>query len=75
MISNLINPKLKRPDLSRSYNMSMIKSKNTKPEMVVRKALTKLGYRYRLHGQQLPGKPDIVFTKKKSNFCKWVFLA
>ncbi len=53
----------------------MIKSKNTKPEMVVRKALTKLGYRYRLHGQQLPGKPDIVFTKKKSNFCKWVFLA
>ena len=65
MISNLRILNLKRPDLSRSYNMSMIKSKNTKPEMVVRKALTKLGYRYRLHAHQLPGKPDIVFKKKK----------
>lgn len=44
----------------RSEIMSRIKSKNTKPEMVVRKILFSKGIRYRLHAKDLPGKPDIV---------------
>ena len=47
----------------RSYNMSMIKGKDTKPELVVRKFLHKNGLRYRLHDKNLPGKPDIVLRK------------
>jgi DNA mismatch endonuclease (patch repair protein) len=45
----------------RSYNMSQIRGMNTKPEMRVRKILHGLGFRYRLHGKDLPGKPDLVF--------------
>lgn len=44
--------------------MSSIKSKNTKPELLLRKALWLKGYRYRIH-YKLKGKPDIVFTKKR----------
>jgi DNA mismatch endonuclease (patch repair protein) len=47
----------------RSELMSKIKSKNTKPEIKVRKALWALGYRYRKNVKKLPGCPDIVFTK------------
>ncbi len=47
----------------RSRNMSAIRSKNTKPEAVVRSLLFALGYRYRLHRKDLPGKPDIVLKK------------
>jgi DNA mismatch endonuclease, patch repair protein len=47
----------------RSYNMSRIKGKNTKPEMLVRRFLFSHGYRYRLHEKKLPGKPDIVLPK------------
>ena len=43
--------------------MSRIRSKDTKPEMVVRKALFAAGFRYRLHQKSLPGKPDIVLKK------------
>lgn len=50
----------------RSYNMSKIRSKNTKPELLVRKFLFSRGYRYRLHPRNLPGKPDIVFPKYKT---------
>jgi DNA mismatch endonuclease (patch repair protein) len=50
----------------RSYNMSRIKSKNTKPEMLVRKFLHANGYRYKLHDKSLPGKPDIVLPKYKT---------
>lgn len=50
----------------RSYNMSRIRSKNTKPEMVVRKYLFANGIRYRLHDKTLPGKPDIVIRKWKT---------
>jgi DNA mismatch endonuclease, patch repair protein len=50
----------------RSYNMSRIKSKNTKPEIVVRKALFANGFRFRLHDKKLPGKPDIVLKKYKT---------
>ena len=48
---------------TRSYNMSRIKGKNTKPEMLVRKFLHAKGYRYKLHDKNLPGKPDIVLPK------------
>lgn len=50
----------------RSQMMAGIKGKNTKPELLVRKALHKLGFRYRLHVKQLPGKPDLVFPKYKA---------
>jgi DNA mismatch endonuclease (patch repair protein) len=50
----------------RSYNMSRIKGKNTKPEMLVRKFLHANGYRYKLHDKSLPGKPDIVLPKYKT---------
>jgi DNA mismatch endonuclease, patch repair protein len=48
---------------TRSYNMSRIKGKNTKPEMLVRKFLHANGYRYRLYDKKLPGKSDIVLPK------------
>jgi DNA mismatch endonuclease (patch repair protein) len=51
---------------TRSYNMSQIKGKNTKPELLVRKFLHKNGFRYRLHVKDLPGKPDIVLPKYKT---------
>ena len=46
--------------------MSRIRSKDTKPEMLVRKFLHKSGFRYRLHVKDLPGKPDIVLPKYKT---------
>jgi DNA mismatch endonuclease (patch repair protein) len=49
----------------RSQNMSKIRSKDTLPEILIRKALWRMGYRYRLHYKLLPGKPDIVITKHK----------
>ncbi len=59
----------------RSFNMSRIKGKNTKPEMLVRKFLFANGFRYRLHVKNLPGKPDIVLPKYKTvvfvNGCFW----
>jgi DNA mismatch endonuclease (patch repair protein) len=51
---------------TRSYNMSRIRSKDTKPELLVRKFLHKNGFRYRLHVKDLPGKPDIVLPKYKT---------
>jgi DNA mismatch endonuclease (patch repair protein) len=51
---------------TRSYNMSRIKAKNTKPELLVRKFLHVNGFRYSLHNKKLPGKPDIVLTKYKT---------
>ncbi len=59
----------------RSWNMSRIRSRNTAPEKIVRKILTELGLRYRLHAKQLPGKPDIIIKKSKTvifiNGCFW----
>lgn len=51
---------------TRSYNMSCIKGKDTKPEILVRKFLHAQGFRYRLHVKDLPGKPDIVLPKYKT---------
>lgn len=50
----------------RSERMSRIRSGNTKPEIALRKALHRLGFRFSLHGTRLPGKPDIVLTKYKT---------
>lgn len=49
----------------RSYQMSLVKSKNTVPELAVRKLVFSMGHRYRIHGAGLPGKPDLVFSCKK----------
>lgn len=49
----------------RSERMSLVKNKNTGPELIVRKIVYGLGYRYRLHGSHLPGNPDIFFSKRK----------
>ena len=51
---------------TRSYNMSRIHSKNTKPELLVRKYLHLKRLRFRLHDSKLPGKPDIVLPKYQS---------
>jgi len=50
---------------SEIMSMSHIKSKDTSIELMVRRYLFALGYRYRINYKALPGKPDIVFTKKK----------
>ena len=50
----------------RSWNMSRIRSKDTKPEIIVRSLLHKMGYRFRLYRKDMPGKPDIVLTKYKT---------
>ena len=59
----------------RSYNMSRIRSKNTKPEELVRKFLFSQGFRYPKNDARLPGKPDIVLPKYKTvifvNGCFW----
>jgi DNA mismatch endonuclease (patch repair protein) len=51
---------------TRSRMMSNIKSKDTKPELLIRKALHAKGYRYKLHTKDLPGKPDIVLPKHRA---------
>ena len=60
---------------TRSYNMSQIKGKNTKPEETVRKYLLGRGLRYRKNDKRLPGHPDIVLPKYKTvvlvNGCFW----
>lgn len=60
---------------TRSYNMSCIRNKNTKPEELVRKYLFSKGLRYRKNDTRLPGKPDIVLPKYKAvvfvNGCFW----
>ena len=66
----------------RSWNMSRIRSKDTKPEILLRKALHGIGFRYRLHDRKLPGSPDLVFSKYRAvifvhgcfwhrHGCKW----
>jgi DNA mismatch endonuclease (patch repair protein) len=49
----------------RSANMARIRAKDTKPEMLVRRLVHGLGYRYRLHRRGLPGTPDLVFTPRR----------
>lgn len=60
---------------ARSYNMSRIRGKDTKPEELVRKYLFSKGFRYRKNDRRLPGTPDIVLSKYKTvifvNGCFW----
>lgn len=55
--------------------MAGIRGKNTRPEMLLRKGLHAMGWRYRLHGRALPGKPDLVFSGRRAlifaNGCFW----
>lgn len=55
----------KIPSHSRSRNMAAIKSKDTQPEMAVRRLVHALGYRFRLHASSLPGKPDLIFRQRR----------
>jgi DNA mismatch endonuclease, patch repair protein len=59
----------------RSWTMSQVKSKNTTPEIVVRRAAHALGLRFRLHREDLPGKPDLIFPQWRVamfvNGCFW----
>ena len=63
------------PSRARSANMASVGSKDTKPELAVRRLLHRLGYRYRLHRTELPGTPDICLpSRKKAIFihgCFW----
>lgn len=52
--------------VTRSRMMSGIRGKNTRPELLIRKSLHAMGYRYRLHDKRLPGKPDLVFPGRKA---------
>lgn len=49
----------------RSERMSRVRSKDTKPELFVRRLLSSMGYRYRLHLRSVPGNPDIVFLRRR----------
>lgn len=68
-MSDIVDPK------TRSRMMANIKGKNTKPEMSIRSALHRMGYRFRLHRKDLPGNPDIVLPKHRAvvfvNGCFW----
>ncbi|GIP29132.1 very short patch repair endonuclease [Paenibacillus sp. J23TS9] len=68
-MSDIVSPE------TRSRMMSGIKGKDTKPEMILRQGLHKLGFRYKLHDRNLPGKPDMVFPRYKAvifaNGCFW----
>lgn len=50
----------------RSRRMSLVRSTDTKPEMVVRRFVHNMGYRYRLHSRDLPGTPDMVFRSRRA---------
>ncbi|MDD5333173.1 MAG: very short patch repair endonuclease [Rhodoferax sp.] len=59
----------------RGWLMSHVKSKDTTPELTVRRLIFGMGYRYRLHDKRLPGKPDLVFAGRRKivfvNGCFW----
>ena len=63
------------PPYLRSQIMAKVRSTGTKPETLVRRGLHRFGYRYRLHGRGLPGRPDIVFHGRRKavfiNGCFW----
>jgi DNA mismatch endonuclease (patch repair protein) len=71
----MLRSKASSVDPARSAIMSAIRSTNTRPEMRVRKALHKMGYRFRLHVRSMPGNPDIVLPKYRTIFmvngCFW----
>lgn len=68
-MSDVVSPE------DRSRMMAGIRGKDTKPELIIRKGLHPLGFRYRLHDRKLPGKPDLCFPKYRAvilvNGCFW----
>ena len=68
-MADVVSPK------KRSEMMSGIQGKDTKPEILIRKALHRKGFRYKIHDKSLPGKPDLVFPKYNAviqiNGCFW----
>lgn len=60
---------------ARAERMSRVRGRDTKPEMQVRRMLHAMGYRYRLHAKELPGRPDIVFRNRRKTIfvhgCFW----
>ncbi|WP_442579091.1 very short patch repair endonuclease [Mesorhizobium sp. ASY16-5R] len=62
-------------DPLRSRTMAAVKSKDTRPEMIVRRLVHRLGFRFRLYPADLPGKPDLVFRSRRAvifvNGCFW----
>lgn len=58
-------PAFKQPDKARSANMRAIRSKGMLPEMAVRRLVHGLGFRFRLHQKDLPGKPDLIFSSRR----------
>lgn len=62
----MVTPKFEGVDPDRSRLMARIKGKNTSPELVVRRLLHELGYRFRLHRGDLAGRPDIVLPRYKT---------
>ena len=69
------NPTIALVSKERHANMAAIRSKDTKPEMIVRRGLWKRGFRYRLNHKRLPGHPDLVLKKYRTcifvNGCFW----
>lgn len=63
--NNIMKKRRTETKAQRSKIMSRVKSKNTKPELAVRRFIHSLGFRYRLHDKNLPGKPDLVFRKRQ----------
>jgi DNA mismatch endonuclease, patch repair protein len=59
----------------RSQRMALVQGADTRPELLVRRLIHGMGYRYRLHAKELPGRPDIVFRKRRKvifvNGCFW----
>ena len=68
-MTDVVDPKV------RSRMMSGIQGRDTKPELIIRRGLHQLGFRYRLHDKKLPGKPDLVFPQYRAvifvNGCFW----
>ncbi len=75
MRGGALQPLTSKPDPQRSAIMRAVKSTNTRPEMVVRSLAHRLGFRFRLHRKDLPGRPDLVFAgRRKAIFvhgCFW----
>lgn len=61
----LVVPTTHEVDKARSAQMALIKARDTKPELKVRRALHAAGLRYRLHAKDLPGRPDLVFRSRR----------
>jgi len=60
-----VAPKIEAVDPKRSAQMRLIRARDTKPELIVRRALHAAGLRFRLHAKDLPGKPDIIFRRRR----------